>query len=61
MGTADPYVVAQALTLIALMAWTVEYCEILLRRTAARRRKIEEAVQAEAGLRGLIRVFLMDR
>lgn len=61
MGRPDPYLVAQVLTLIALIASTIEYCEIMQRRVAARRRRIDEEAAAESGLRGLIRVFLTDR
>ena len=58
---ADTAFVAHFLALVALMAATIEYCEMLQRRALVRRyaRLREEA--ADSGLSGLVRVFVADR
>jgi len=56
----DVQLTAQFLSLVALMAATIEYCEILTRRQHAR---ADAALAAEAkasGLVGLVRVFAAD-
>jgi hypothetical protein len=56
----DVQLTAQFLTLVALMAATIEYCEVMRRRQAARG---EAALAAEAqasGLAGLVRIFVAD-
>ena len=56
----DPHLTAQFLTVVALIAATIEYCELLKRRQLAR---AEAALAAEAqasGLAGLVRVFIAD-
>jgi len=58
MGTQD--LLAQLLTYGALLAATIEYCEILKRRVAERQRMSDNEVASEAGLRGIVRVFLAD-
>ena len=58
MGT--QYLLAQLLAYAALLAATIEYCEILKRRVAERQRMSDNEVAAEAGLRGIVRVFLAD-
>ena len=58
MGT--QYLLAQLLAYGALLAATIEYCEIVKRRMAERQRMADNEVAAEAGLRGIVRVFLTD-
>lgn len=58
MGTAFP--LGELLALAALVAATVEYGEILKRRAVARRRAADDAALAESGLRGMVRVFLVE-
>jgi len=57
---ADTAFVAQFLSLVALMAATIEYCEMLQRRQVARYYATQRAEAAETGLRGLVRVFIAD-
>ena len=69
--TADPprmeasqLVLTELLAMVALAAATIEYGEIIQRR--ARRRALAEAeadqrAVQEAGLRGMVRVFLAER
>ena len=49
-----------SLAYAALLAATIEYCEIVKRRVAERQRMADNEVAAEAGLRGVVRVFLAD-
>ena len=70
-ATADPprmeaseLVVTELLAMVALVAATIEYGEIIQRR--ARRQAMAEAeadqrAVQEAGLRGMVRVFLAER
>jgi hypothetical protein len=61
MGVSHPFL-AELLSLAGLIGGTIEYGEIIQRR--ARRRRLIEADQRaarEAGLRGLVRVFLAER
>ena len=68
-GTGDPramgashLLLTELLSLAGLIGGTIEYGEIIQRR--ARRRRLIEADQRaarEAGLRGLVRVFLAER
>lgn len=56
----DPLFTAQFLSMVALMAATIEYCEILRRR---QRQRAVDAVNREAadtGLQGLVRVLIAD-
>lgn len=59
---ASQMVLTELLAMVALVAATIEYGEVIQRR--ARRRALAEdehrAVQ-EAGLRGMVRVFLAER
>jgi hypothetical protein len=48
---------AELLTLAGLIGATIEYCEIIKRRTGTR--NLERASQ-ESGLQGLVRVFLTE-
>ena len=51
---------AQLTAYAGLLAATIEYCEIVNRRVAARKRAVDIEDAAEAGLRGVVRVFLAD-
>ena len=57
---ADAVFIAQFLALVALMAVTIEYCEMLQRRQLVRRYAMLRAEEDEPGLRGLIRFFATD-
>jgi hypothetical protein len=69
VATADPshmgasqLFLTELLSLAGLIGGTIEYGEIIQRR--ARRRRMVEADQRaaqEAGLRGMVRVFLAER
>ena len=52
---------AQLLTLAGLVGGTIEYCEILKRRAAARRSEQERLASQASGLHGLVRVFIAER
>ena len=54
------YLLAQLLAYAALLAATIEYCEILKRPMAERQRISDNEVATEAGLRGVVRIFLVD-
>jgi hypothetical protein len=58
MGNVD--VLAQLVALAGLLGATAEYCEIVKRRSVRRRRAVDEALAAEAGLRGMVRVLLTE-
>ena len=57
---ADAVFVGQFLSLVALMAGTIEYCEMLQRRSLARRYALLRAEAADSGLGGLVRLFVAD-
>ncbi len=57
---ADPRLVAELLSLVALMAGTIEYCEMVRRRRLARAEAALRAESARWGLLGLVRVFAVD-
>jgi len=57
MDDALRIVLAQLLTLVALIGATIEYAEIVRRRAVA---KHERAAAVDAGLHGLVRVMLAD-
>ena len=57
---ADAAFVAQFLVLVALMAGTIEYCELLQRRALARRYALLRAEAGDSGLGGLVRLFVAD-
>ena len=57
---ADATFIAQFLVLVALMAGTIEYCEMLQRRVTARRFATLSAEAADSGLGGLVRLFVAD-
>jgi hypothetical protein len=57
---ADPHLTAQLLAIIALLAATVEYFEIVRRRVLARARAALAAEAQASGLAGLVRVFAAD-
>ena len=50
----------QSLSLIALIAATIEYAELAKRRAEQRIVRAEMAAVEEAGLRGLVRALLVD-
>jgi hypothetical protein len=54
------HVLAQLLTLAALIAATIEYCEVIRRRRVHRAHEMEGRIAQEAGLHGLVRVLLVD-
>jgi hypothetical protein len=56
----DTHTLAQLLATSGLIGSTIEYAEILKRRTAARRVAAEREEGAEIGLRGLVRLLLVD-
>jgi len=58
MGSSS--LLAQLTAYAGLLAATIEYCEIVKRRVAARKRAMDIEDAAEAGLRGVVRVFLAD-
>jgi hypothetical protein len=58
---ADTVFVAHFLSLVALMAATIEYCEMLQRRQGTRRYALLRQEAADSGLSGLVRVFIADR
>ncbi len=53
-------VLAQSLSLIALIGVTIEYAEMTKRRAARRMLQFEVAAAQEAALRGLVRTLLVD-
>jgi hypothetical protein len=57
---ADTVFVAQFLALVALMAATIEYCEMLQRRQLERRYDLLRGEAADSGLNGLVRGFIAD-
>lgn len=57
---ADADLIARGLTLVALIAATVEYGAIVRRRVQGRRVAADQLLAAETGLRGLVRVLLAD-
>jgi hypothetical protein len=56
----ETHALAQLLAMTGLIGSTIEYAEILKRRTVARRAAAEREEGAEIGLRGLVRVILVD-
>ena len=57
----DPQMLGKILAIIALLAATIAYLGIVRSRVAARKLDAQRGVSADAGLRGLVRVFLTDR
>lgn len=57
----DQYVVGRGLVLVALIAGTIEYLEIIVRRARRRRADAEKRMADDAGLRGLVRVMLIGK
>jgi hypothetical protein len=57
----DNELLARLLTLTALIAGTMQYVELMARRVAERRRRADVALAQDAGLRGLVRIALIDR
>ena len=50
----------QLLSLAGLLGATLEYCEIIRRRAQLRLFEAERLAAQEAGLRGMVRVFLAE-
>lgn len=57
----DQDVVGRGLVLVALIAGTIEYLEIIVRRARRRRADAEKRMADDAGLRGLVRVMLIGK
>ena len=57
---ADTHLLAQLLSLAALIAATIEYVEVIKRRVKHRAEARERAALQDVGLNGLVRVFLAD-
>lgn len=60
MGAAHT-LLAELLSLAGLIGGTIEYGEIIQRRARARVQEAENRAALEAGLRGMVRVFLAER
>jgi hypothetical protein len=60
MDPADSLTLAQLVSLAALMAATCDYAEMMRHRHRRRWADSERTSSEEAGLRGLVRVFLAD-
>jgi hypothetical protein len=58
---ADSYLLGQLLTIAALIGATIEYAEIIKRRGIARRADAIREENADLGLRGLVRVLLVEQ
>ncbi|MBA2632496.1 MAG: hypothetical protein H0U86_05790 [Chloroflexi bacterium] len=59
MGVTDLFL-AHLLSIAGLIGGTVEYCEIIQRRAASRRIDADRCAAEASGLRGLVRVFLVE-
>jgi len=57
----DQHTLAQAIALIALIAGTIEYIEMIGRRAARRDSEAELRSDEDTALRGLVRVFLSGK
>lgn len=51
---------AQSISVAALIAGTIEYAQLVERRRASRRRAVDRRASEESGLRALVRVTLLD-
>jgi hypothetical protein len=58
--SADTVLLGQLLATAALIAATTDYAELIRRRVIGRAAAREQALFAEYGLRGLVRVLLAD-
>lgn len=56
-----PLLAIQLLSLAGLIAATIEYGEIVRRRARYRALEAEQLALQDAGLRGVVRVFLADQ
>jgi hypothetical protein len=56
----DQLLLGQLVSLAALLGGTLEYCEIIRRRAQVRLLEAERLAAEEAGLRGMVRVFLAE-
>jgi hypothetical protein len=55
------HLVAELLTLAALIAATIECCEVIRRRSVRRALAVDSRIVQEAGLHGIVRVLLVDK
>ena len=60
MDDAARLLLAQSISLAALIAATLEYAQLVARRAAERRRIADLRLTEESGLRGLVRVTLLN-
>ena len=60
MATADAQVLVQLMTLVGLMGATIQYSHLIRRRAVRRKRAAFQHALDESGVRGLVRVFLVD-
>jgi hypothetical protein len=60
MDDAARLLLAQSISLAALIAATIEYAQMIARRAAARQRAADLRLTQESGLRGLVRVTLLN-
>jgi hypothetical protein len=58
---ADTRTIVELFSMAGLIGGTIEYSQIVRRRGAARRDAAFRVESADAGVRGLARVMLMDR
>ena len=58
---ATQLLLGQLLSLAGLIGGAIEYCEIIRRRAGLRRLEAERLAAQEAGLRGMVRVFLAEK
>ena len=60
MDDAARLLLAQSISLAALIAGTIEYAQLIARRAVARTRAADLLLTEESGLRGLVRVTLLN-
>jgi hypothetical protein len=56
-----PVLLSQLLILCGLVAATAEYCEVMKRRAVRRREEADQRAAQDAGLRGMVRLFIAER
>ena len=60
MDDAARLLLAQAISLAALIAATIEYARLIAQRAVTRRLAADRLLDEESGLRGLVRVTLLN-
>jgi hypothetical protein len=60
MRLAAQHILPQLVAYAGLIGATIEYIEIMRRRVVRRRLELERIAGQEAGLRGMVRVFLTE-